>query len=269
MNRSSFRGFTIVELLIVIVVIAILAAITIVAFNGIQKRAALASVQSDLKNATTQLSITFETTGSYPADTSGLRTSSGVTFQYTASGGSYCISAIHQRVVDAPMYSASDSPNPREGVCDNHVSSQEAAAAIAAGNMALSSSITSSIPITQGSPSFITNGITNLDNQYAGVGGGLQWVRVDLGSPKAVGRIVIWHYYLQPRQYHQPKTEVSADGINWYTVYDGAVSGQYDEVAAGKTMTFAPRKIRYIRDYIAGSTANGSNHWTEIQAFYQ
>ena len=33
------RGFTIVELLIVIVVIAILAAITIVAYTGIQERA--------------------------------------------------------------------------------------------------------------------------------------------------------------------------------------------------------------------------------------
>lgn len=36
---SSKSGFTIVELLIVIVVIGILAAITIVAFNGVQKRA--------------------------------------------------------------------------------------------------------------------------------------------------------------------------------------------------------------------------------------
>lgn len=37
--RRQTEGFTIVELLIVIVVIAILAAITIVAFNGIQNRA--------------------------------------------------------------------------------------------------------------------------------------------------------------------------------------------------------------------------------------
>ena len=37
--RNKHSGFTIVELLIVIVVIAILAAITVVAFNGIQQRA--------------------------------------------------------------------------------------------------------------------------------------------------------------------------------------------------------------------------------------
>ena len=40
------KGFTIVELLIVIVVIAILAAITIVAYNGIQSRAKATSGQS-------------------------------------------------------------------------------------------------------------------------------------------------------------------------------------------------------------------------------
>ena len=37
-TQRNLRGFTIVELLIVIVIIAILAAITIVAYNGIQQR---------------------------------------------------------------------------------------------------------------------------------------------------------------------------------------------------------------------------------------
>ena len=43
--KTSKQGFTIVELLIVIVVIAILAAITIVAYNGIQNRAKASSAQ--------------------------------------------------------------------------------------------------------------------------------------------------------------------------------------------------------------------------------
>ena len=43
-------GFTIVELLIVIVVIAILAAITIVAYTGIQERAKISALQSELSS---------------------------------------------------------------------------------------------------------------------------------------------------------------------------------------------------------------------------
>lgn len=45
------RGFTVVELLVVIVVIGILAAITIVSFTGVQKHARDVSLQSDMKNA--------------------------------------------------------------------------------------------------------------------------------------------------------------------------------------------------------------------------
>jgi prepilin-type N-terminal cleavage/methylation domain-containing protein len=47
--RRSKGGFTIVELLVVIVVIAILAAITVVAYNGIQIRAQATGLASDLK----------------------------------------------------------------------------------------------------------------------------------------------------------------------------------------------------------------------------
>lgn len=50
-------GFTIVELLIVIVVIGILASVTIVAFNGLQARGRDAQRKSDLNNIAKALSI--------------------------------------------------------------------------------------------------------------------------------------------------------------------------------------------------------------------
>ena len=62
-------GFTIVELLIVIVVIAILAAITVVAFNGIQDRARNSSIQTDLTNFAKKIEMAKIDTadGLYPA----------------------------------------------------------------------------------------------------------------------------------------------------------------------------------------------------------
>lgn len=68
MRGITFRrqGFTIVELLIVIVVIAILAAITIVAYNGIQQRARNAQVVSGV-NAYYKAMINYKTiNGLYP-----------------------------------------------------------------------------------------------------------------------------------------------------------------------------------------------------------
>lgn len=61
-------GFTIVELLVVIVVIAILAAISIVAYTGIQNRAHNVAVQSDLKNMGTKITGHVVTTGALPLE---------------------------------------------------------------------------------------------------------------------------------------------------------------------------------------------------------
>ena len=70
-KASASKGFTIVELLIVIVVIGILAAITIVSYSGVTNRANDVAVQSDLRNladavltnAATSGTSTFPTTG--------------------------------------------------------------------------------------------------------------------------------------------------------------------------------------------------------------
>jgi len=62
-------GFTIVELLIVVVVIAVLAAITIVAFNGVQARARDSQRRSDVRAITKALELYKISNGAYPAAT--------------------------------------------------------------------------------------------------------------------------------------------------------------------------------------------------------
>jgi len=63
-NRNL--GFTIVELLVVIVVIGILASITIVSYSGVSKKAIATALQSDLINASDQLKVFQLNGGLYP-----------------------------------------------------------------------------------------------------------------------------------------------------------------------------------------------------------
>ncbi len=60
------KGFTIVELLIVIVVIAILASITIVSYNGIRGRSNDTVVQQDLANLAKKFALYQIDKGNYP-----------------------------------------------------------------------------------------------------------------------------------------------------------------------------------------------------------
>lgn len=96
-NRSG--GFTIVELLIVIVVIGILAAVTIVAYSGIQQKARVATIQSDLVGATKTLEIANLTGGAYPTTLllAKLKTSPGTVFTYSpgTNPASYSLTATN------------------------------------------------------------------------------------------------------------------------------------------------------------------------------
>jgi type IV pilus assembly protein PilA len=79
LKQTKAKGFTIVELLIVVVIIAILAAITIVAYNGIQNRAKASSAQS-LANTIVKKAEAFNATEStYPANVAGFGNGNGTT----------------------------------------------------------------------------------------------------------------------------------------------------------------------------------------------
>ena len=130
-RRSSRRhphrhGFTIVELLIVIVIIGILAAITIVSFNGVSQRATAASLSSDLTNAAKQLKIDQVTLGQFPATLAaansgaGVKTSNGAVFQYTFSAAlpqAFCITATKGTV----SYYIDQSGTATSGTCPGYV----------------------------------------------------------------------------------------------------------------------------------------------------
>jgi prepilin-type N-terminal cleavage/methylation domain-containing protein len=100
-------GFTIVELLVVIVVIGILAAISIVSYSGVTQRAVASTIKSDLDGVTRQLDLFRVDNDTYPltvdcsqvdsATNKCLKTHSGMTYGYTTNivnnSQSFCASA--------------------------------------------------------------------------------------------------------------------------------------------------------------------------------
>jgi prepilin-type N-terminal cleavage/methylation domain-containing protein/uncharacterized delta-60 repeat protein len=120
------KGFTIVELLVVIVVIGVLAAITVIGYVGVSQRAAAATLQTDLKSASTQLEMYRAENDAYP-DPDGAQTeqdfiaalpkSDGTSYTYIASsdGSTYGLMAVGTDIPDTPYYITSDSGAVAEG----------------------------------------------------------------------------------------------------------------------------------------------------------
>lgn len=118
-------GFTIVELLIVIVVIAILAAISIVAYNGIQARARASAASSALTQAQKKILIAMNdgTLSSYPINQAGFDTlnisSNGVSYEYSvqpSNPNGYCLTATAGNV----SYRITESGQPLKDACNGH-----------------------------------------------------------------------------------------------------------------------------------------------------
>ena len=72
LRKKQQRGFTIVELLIVIVIIGILAALAIAAYNGIQNRAYDTTIRTDLSNVGKKIKAHIIQNGAAPKGSSQL-----------------------------------------------------------------------------------------------------------------------------------------------------------------------------------------------------
>ncbi|MES2631288.1 MAG: prepilin-type N-terminal cleavage/methylation domain-containing protein [Patescibacteria group bacterium] len=126
LKQKNNSGFTIVELLIVVVVIAILAAITIVAYNGIQNRAKASAAQSIASQAAKRLATLALTAGdAYPQDEAaflaavGLNEDGATTYQYSSSSPftSYCLTSTTNKL---SYVVTSTNQTPIAGACPGH-----------------------------------------------------------------------------------------------------------------------------------------------------
>lgn len=71
--RLKSKGFTIVELLVVIVIIGVLASVSLISYTGISQRAVSAILQSDLSTNARTLKLYLANYGSYPTALDGNR----------------------------------------------------------------------------------------------------------------------------------------------------------------------------------------------------
>ncbi len=123
MYKAIQKGFTIVELLIVIVVIGILAAIVILSYNGVTKSATQVTMKSDLSNDRNVIEASNASTGVYPATaaSAGLKSSPGNSVSYVTGFGRYCVAVSNASI--ATVYHVSSNGPISTGGCLATVSS--------------------------------------------------------------------------------------------------------------------------------------------------
>lgn len=119
--RSFTQGFTLVELLIVIVVMGILVTITFATYRGLQQRAQSTATQEDLATIARQMRVYQIKHGGYPATLADAGISvKNTSYQYTNSGSTFCITGTNGSVSYKLDSTSSPTPTPVAGGCPGH-----------------------------------------------------------------------------------------------------------------------------------------------------
>lgn len=243
-RQTIASGFTIVELLIVVVVIAILAAITIVGYNGIQNQAQNAAIQSNLKSVAKLVEIDHSTSGAYPQtaedinDGNGLPSSDGTNYAYSSNGSAYCIAATSTKT-NRTYHISSTSGSIEQNGCEP----------IITGNI-LGQWDTGTLPTTVGSGvSYVSNG--GFDGrpaiQFNQASGAVSQVRFQFSTATTVA---IRAYMQMPSSW--PSTPIALMIARFSSTSN---AGQF--VVAGTAFPGQARLIKADPSATAASSSNG------------
>lgn len=117
-KHSKTDGFTLVELLIVIVVIAILATISVIAYNGVISNAHASAAKSNLTQTYTELGTYAVTNGGFPATlgAGNIKMDDGTVYNYivNSDASGYCLTVNNG---GSQFYLTNTNNVPRAGNC--------------------------------------------------------------------------------------------------------------------------------------------------------
>jgi hypothetical protein len=109
---------------------------------------------------------------------------------------------------------------------------------------------------------------------------GLQWVQFDLGAPRQLFAIALWHAHDQPKIFRSVIVQAADDEDftdNARTLFNNDTENsaglgvgadhQYFETFQGKLIDAKGCRARYVRLYSHGSTDSALNEYTEVEIY--
>ena len=149
-------------------------------------------------------------------------------------------------------------------------------------NVSLNKPVTSSDdePII-GEIKFTTDGDKEAkEGSYVELGPGVQWVQIDLKRKYEIRALLIWHYHITARIYHDVVVQVADDAdfiSNVRTVFSNdhdnsaglglGAAHEYWDTFEGLLVDGKGVQARYVRLYSNGSTSDDQNHYTEVEVY--
>lgn len=118
------------------------------------------------------------------------------------------------------------------------------------------------------------------EGRYVEFGPGVQWVQIDLGKAVAIQALVVWHYHINARVYHDVVVQIADDAdfiTNVRTLYNNdhdnsaglgvGKEKEYWETYEGRLIEGKGEKARFVRLYSNGNTDDDQNHYVEVEVY--